>query len=155
MSLIIPDDSYVTLEEANKYHAIRGSYDAWNALSDEAKIRRLVSASDFLDVNYHFLNEKIDPSQPREFPRKQTGGGDASGVPAQVKTAVFELALQPDLNQNEAQKMESVRVGPVSVNYKTESAVSGNANRFTYVKSLLDLFLDKRSGYGYAQMLRG
>ena len=57
--LIIPDDSYVTLDEANHYHAMRESFSVWGELEDGVKLRRLVSASDFLDVNYKFLEKKL------------------------------------------------------------------------------------------------
>lgn len=153
--LIIPDESYVSLEEADKYHGSRPSFHEWNALDEDTKRRRLVGASDFLDFSYKFLSEKVDPEQPREFPRKQTGGLDKHGIPKQIKYAVFELALYGDLNQNEEQKMSSVKVGPLSVNYSQSSEIIGQVNRFTFVKTLLDLFLDKNTGYGYSKILRG
>ena len=153
--LIIPDDSYVTLDEANHYHAMRESFSVWGELEDGVKLRRLVSASDFLDVNYKFLEKKLNSSQPRQFPRTNTGGTDKNGIPTVVKIAVFELALQSDLNQNEEQKMSSVKVGPLSVNYEQSRGLDTKANRFSYVKSLLDSYLDKNTGCGTVQMLRG
>ncbi len=53
-------NSYMTVEQANAYHDIRMSREAWNALSDQEKQQRLVSASDFLDFNYRFSGEKAD-----------------------------------------------------------------------------------------------
>ncbi|MFC0793578.1 DnaT-like ssDNA-binding protein [Pasteurella multocida] len=155
MDLIIPNDSYVTLEEANKYHANRNSAFVWQELDDETKARRLVSASDFLDFNYRFLGRKADPSQLRAFPRTNTGGTDSKDIPTSVKYAVFELALYENLNENPDSEMSSVRVGPLSVNFE-KNPVSGNAsNRFEYVKSILDTYLDKSQGGGKARMLRG
>ena len=153
--LNIPDDSYVTLDEANRYHAIRSSADAWGELDGDEKARRLVSASDFLDVNYKFLGSKAYSDQVRRFPRKDIGGVDKNGIPTLVKIAVFELALQSDLNQNEEQKMSSVRVGPLSVSYEQDRGLDTKTNRFSYVKSLLDLYLDKNTGFGSAAILRG
>ncbi|MCT8713661.1 hypothetical protein KZ444_10825, partial [Glaesserella parasuis] len=66
MTLNVPTDSYVSLEEANGYHQLRASFDTWNELDDEQKARRLVSASDFLDHNYRFVGEKVDPTQIRQ-----------------------------------------------------------------------------------------
>ena len=43
--------AYLSVEEANAYHNLRMSKAAWAALDEEEKARRLVSASDFLDVN--------------------------------------------------------------------------------------------------------
>ena len=141
-NLIVPDNSYVSLEEANQYHKLRASFESWNELVDEEKERRLVSASDFLDVNYQFSGQKADEEQPREFPRAGMDG-TAKPIPKAVKFAVCELALQSDLNQNKKQKMSSVKVGPVSVNYEDQSATSGASNRFEYVKSILSTYLDK------------
>ncbi|MEB3501381.1 DnaT-like ssDNA-binding protein [Pasteurella multocida] len=155
MDLIIPNDSYVTLEEANKYHAHRNSAFAWQELDDETKARRLVSASDFLDFNYRFLGRKVDPTQLREFPRTNTGGTDSKGIPTSVKYAVFELALYENLNENPDSEMSSVRVGPLSVNFEKNLASGNASNRFEYVKGILDTYLDKSQGGGKARMLRG
>lgn len=150
MTLNIPNDSYISLEDANRYHALRNSFDSWNALTDEQKQRRLVSASDFLDHNYVFAGKKADASQPRQFPRATSGH-----IPPEICNAVCELALQADLNQNAAQKMASVKVGPVSVSYDDQSGVNSQSNRFEYVKSLLNAYLDHKTGFGQVALSRG
>ncbi|THA07294.1 DnaT-like ssDNA-binding protein [Rodentibacter pneumotropicus] len=146
MTLKIPNDSYVSLEDADHYHVNRIAFEAWDELDEQTKKRRLVSASDFLDHYYTFAGEKADPLQPRCFPRK---GQDE--IPQSVKYAVCELALQEDLNQNQAQKMSSVKVGPISVSYN--ESMEQKANRFEYVKSLLKGFLAESTGY--VELLRG
>ncbi|AMW17143.1 DnaT-like ssDNA-binding protein [Glaesserella parasuis] len=153
MTLNVPTDSYVSLEEANGYHQLRASFEAWNELDDEQKARRLVSASDFLDHNYRFVGEKADPTQIRQFPRQESSQ-ESSEIPLQVKYAVCELALQSDLNQNTEQKMASVKVGPVSVNYENQAVISGSSNRFEYVKTLLSRFLNS-SSTNNVSLLRG
>ncbi|MDD2156351.1 hypothetical protein Q7Y60_08670 [Glaesserella parasuis] len=153
MTLNVPTDSYVSLEEANSYHQLRASFEAWNELDDEQKARRLVSASDFLDHNYRFVGEKADPTQIRQFPRQESSQ-ESSEIPLQVKYAVCELALQSDLNQNTEQKMASVKVGPVSVNYENQAVISGSSNRFEYVKTLLSRFLNS-SSTNNVSLLRG
>lgn len=151
MELQIPDDSYVSVEEADQYHKLRASYEEWSALSEENKARRLVSASDFIDVNYPFIGDKFDNMQPRQFPRMNTGQEDGR-IPKAIKFAVCELALQEELNQNEEQKMASVSVGPVSVSYQS-SQLTNPVERFTYIKSLLSGYLDKRQGQ--VKLMRG
>ncbi|QLB44473.1 DnaT-like ssDNA-binding protein [Mannheimia pernigra] len=141
--------SYLTLEQANAYHDIRMSREAWNALSDQEKQQRLVSASDFLDFNYRFSGEKAEPAQEREFPRK---GFEAVGIPKAVQFAVCELALQENLTENQEAKMSSVRVGPVSVNYDNSSP-QNSVNRFEYVKQLLSTWLD-RASFGTVKLER-
>ena len=106
--------AYLSVEEADAYHNLRMSKAAWAALDEEEKARRLVSASDFLDVNYRFMGEKADPMQLRQFPRK---GFESLKIPTAIIYAVCELALQENLNQNAEQKMTSVKVGSLSVNY--------------------------------------
>lgn len=153
MPLVIPTDSYISLEYANHYHRLRNSFDAWNTLTDEQKQRRLVSASDFLDHHYRFAGNKADPEQAREFPRDVNG---ATGqIPDKICKAVCELALQADLNQNAAQKMSSVKVGPVSVSYDEPSGVNSSNNRFEYVKTLLNDYLANKATTGQVLLQRG
>ncbi|QIA76648.1 DnaT-like ssDNA-binding protein [Rodentibacter caecimuris] len=146
MTLKIPNDSYVTLEDADHYHVNRIAFETWDELDEQTKKRRLVSASDFLDHYYTFAGEKADPLQPRCFPRKAQ-----TDIPQAVKYAVCELALQEDLNQNQAQRMSSVKVGPISVSYG--EIPEQKANRFEYVKYLLKEFLAESTGY--VELLRG
>ena len=126
--------AYLTVEEADDYHRLRMSAETWAELSEEEKTRRLVSASDFLDVNYRFNGEKADPLQ--------------------IRYAVCELALQDSLNQNAEQKMTSVKVGSISVNYDTHSTIADSSNRFNYVRQLLAVWLD-RSSFGMVKLERG
>lgn len=146
MTLNIPTDSYVSLEEADSYHHLRASFEAWDGLDEQTKKRRLVSASDFLDHYYRFQGEKADPAQVRQFPRQAS-----NDIPQVIKSAVCELALQAELNQNQAQTMSSVKVGPVAVSY-TDSQIQ-TANRFEYVRFLLKELLNDNKGY--VPLLRG
>lgn len=142
--------AYITLEQANAYHEIRTSREAWNALSDEQKQQRLVSASDFLDFNYRFSGEKADIAQDREFPRKEF---ESLGIPKAVQFAVCELALQENLTANPEAKMTSVKVGSLSVSYD-DSSPQNSVNRFNYVKQLLSTWLD-RTSFGTVPLERG
>lgn len=144
----LPLTSYVTLSEADDYHDQRASFEAWNGLDEQTKERRLMSASDFLDSAYTFKGEKADPLQFRQFPR-----AGQENIPLAVKYAVCELALQGELNQNAEQKMASVRVGPLSVNYADSHADTAPSGRFEYVKSLLNGYLKPRQGG--TEILRG
>lgn len=131
-----PLASYVSLSDADDYHSQRASFEAWDGLDEATKKRRLVSSSDYLDAAYRFSGEKAEPNQLRQFPR--LGQDD---IPLAVKYAVCELALQSELNQNAEQKMASVRVGPVSVNYSASDTENSTDGRFEYVKSLLSGYL--------------
>lgn len=143
--------AYLSVEEADAYHNLRMSKAAWAALDEEEKARRLVSASDFLDVNYRFMGEKADPIQLRQFPRK---GFESLKIPTAIIYAVCELALQENLNQNAEQKMTSVKVGSLSVNYDNRSTIADSSNRFDYVRQLLVAWLDRNS-FGVVKLERG
>ena len=143
--------AYLSVEEANAYHNLRMSKAAWAELDEEEKARRLVSASDFLDVNYRFMGEKADPMQLRQFPRK---GLESLKIPTAMIYAVCELALQENLNQNAEQKMTSVKVGSLSVNYDNRATIADSSNRFDYVRQLLVAWLD-RSSFGVVKLERG
>ena len=79
----VPQDSYVTVAEADAYHAIRPSANAWAALTEPEKEQRLVAASDYLDSQYIFNGKKTDENQPREFPRN-----GATEIPTAIKKVV-------------------------------------------------------------------
>ena len=136
----VPQDSYVTVAEADAYHAIRPSATTWAALTEPEKEQRLVAASDYLDSQYIFTGKKTDPSQPREFPRN----GETE-VPMAIKKAVFELALQDSLTSNASAEVKREKVDVLEVEYFQSD---DGAIRFGYIDGLLRPFLlqSKRMG---------
>ena len=136
----VPQDSYVTVAEADAYNAIRPSNSTWAALSDSEKEQRLVSASDYLDSQYIFTGKKTDANQPREFPRN----GETE-VPMAIKKAVFELALQDSLTRNASAEVKREKVDVLEVEYFQSD---DGAIRFGYIDGLLRPFLlqSKRMG---------
>ena len=136
----VPQDSYVAVAEADAYHAMRPSRDAWALLTADEKEQQLVMASDFLDANYRFKGKKTDESQAREFPRN--GQVD---VPVVVKKAVFELALQDSLTSNASAEVKREKVDVLEVEYFQSD---DGAIRFGYIDGLLRPFLlqSKRMG---------
>ena len=136
----VPQDSYVTVAEADAYHAIRPSANAWAALSGPDKEQRLVAASDYLDSQYIFNGKKTDENQPREFPRN-----GATEIPTAIKKAVFELALQDSLTSNASAEVKREKVDVLEVEYFQSD---DGAIRFGYIDGLLRPFLlqSKRMG---------
>ena len=129
----VPQDSYVTVAEADAYHAIRPSANAWAALSEPDKEQRLVAASDYLDSQYIFNGKKTDENQPREFPRN-----GATEIPTAIKKAVFELALQDSLTSNASAEVKREKVDVLEVEYFQSD---DGAIRFGYIDGLLRPFL--------------
>ena len=136
----VPQDSYVTVAEADAYHAIRPSANAWAALTEPEKEQRLVAASDYLDSQYIFNGKKTDENQPREFPRN-----GETDVPMAIKKAVFELALQDSLTSNSSAEVKREKVDVLEVEYFQSD---DGAIRFGYIDGLLRpfLFQSKRMG---------
>ena len=136
----VPQDSYVTIAEADAYHAIRPSATTWSALSEPEKEQRLVAASDYLDSQYIFNGKKTDENQSREFPRN-----GSTEIPTAIKKAVFELALQDSLTSNPSAEVKREKVDVLEVEYFQADAGS---LRFGYIDGLLRpfLFQSKRMG---------
>ena len=136
----VPQDSYVTVAEADEYNAIRPSAQTWAALSEPEKEQRLVAASDYLDSQYIFNGKKTDENQPREFPRN-----GETDVPMAIKKAVFELALQDSLTSNSSAEVKREKVDVLEVEYFQSD---DGAIRFGYIDGLLRpfLFQSKRMG---------
>lgn len=99
MALIVEDgtglptaNSYVTLEEADAYFADLGSED-WYA--DPAAIINATQAVDLL-YSSRFRGSRLTQEQALAFPRSafaDANGFTRSGIPTELKKAVFELAL--------------------------------------------------------------
>ena len=136
----VPQDSYVTVAEADAYHAIRPSATTWAALSEPEKEQRLVAASDYLDSQYIFNGKKTDENQPREFPRNGN-----TEIPTAIKKSVFELALQDSLTSNASAEVKREKVDVLEVEYFQSD---DGAIRFGYIDGLLRPFLlqSKRMG---------
>ena len=125
----VPQDSYVSLDYANAYHAIRPSANAWAALDDTQKERLLVSASDYLDANYPLKNNLSQDMR--------TG---AAQIPDCVKKAVCELCLFDgiDYQKTETAQKSSVKVGEIAVTYAVKDGLSqAQLNRENTIKGLL------------------
>ena len=136
----VPQDSYVTVAEADAYHAIRPSANAWAALTEPEKEQRLVAASDYLDSQYIFNGKKTDENQPREFPRN-----GSNEIPTAIKKAVFELALQDSLTSNASAEVKREKVDVLEVEYFQSD---DGAIRFGYIDGLLRPFLLKSKRMG-------
>lgn len=103
-------DSYATLEYANEYHAKRTTSTAWSLLTDEQKEQRLVSASDFIDINFTFKNGL-------NWEVKESGD-----VPIVLMNATCEVAAISDLVLSKTKEKESVKVDVIEVKYKDQSS---------------------------------
>ncbi|QMT41244.1 DnaT-like ssDNA-binding protein [Neisseria shayeganii] len=124
----VPQDSYVSVADATAYHTLRQSAEAWAAMDDTAKERALVTASDFLDVNYRLkdgLNAAMRAGRTEVLP--------------EVQKAVCELAMRRDLLAPPKPKQKSLAKGTMSVTYADDST----GRQADYIKSLLQALIPK------------
>jgi len=89
-------NSYVTLTEANAYFANRAHASAWEDVDEPDKA--LMTATSVIDWYVSWKGVRVNGTQALDWPRSEVY--DKTGVyysediiPADVKTAVFEMAL--------------------------------------------------------------
>lgn len=109
-------DSYVTLQYADEYHSKRTSAERWAILDDTQKEKRLVSASDFIDENFDFvddLNEKIRNGEVE--------------VSIKLMNAVCEVAISNELIISRSRTQNSVKIDVIQIEYKDDDSAYQNA----------------------------
>ena len=132
MTLILFENTFVTLAEAENYFSGRPNSGLWNNLSNSEKEQALQFAT--LKINcLPFVGYKLSENQPLEFPRNFS-----PQMPNEIKYAVCEEALSVIENsvhsQNKMLGIASMTVGSSSVSYTNSESVnvivSNQANAF-------------------------
>lgn len=88
--------SLVDIEFADAYFELRGNT-VWAALSLEQKQAAAVLGTDYVNTQYNFRGQKLNPKQGTAFPRVNVfdpSGNPTEGVPNCVKLVTCELALR-------------------------------------------------------------
>lgn len=114
--LEIYKNSYVTLEEADKYFEEKLGADFWAELDETAKEKALITASRQIDIQ-PFLGRKADPKQEMSFPRIIRG--KKYEVLYRVKAAVCEQVFglfSDDYEKNP--NVKSVSLGSASITFR-------------------------------------
>lgn len=100
MAIVVGENSYVTLAEADEYFGNRLDVDAWTSATELLKSQSLTTAAMLLD-NMQWLGTAVDASQLMAFPRRVTYRDprlnlyvtpEITEVPRRIKTANYELA---------------------------------------------------------------
>lgn len=89
-------NSYVTLSEATAYFENRMHASDWEDVNDQSKL--LISSSQMLDWYINWKGNKATVAQSMQWPREGAIRPDGTVIendvlPAEVKTAVYELAF--------------------------------------------------------------
>ena len=128
MAFSVGINSYVSVEDADAYWAIRGD-DDWDSASDEEKESALVRATTYIDYNYEFVGYHKDGAN-LAFPRHgcyHISGNfrckyvDSNTTPVEVKEACYELGLEAlggDLVANSTgRRLKKEKVGDLEQEY--------------------------------------
>lgn len=88
--------SFVSVAYATSYATIHGK-ESWLSLTDSQKEVTLVLASDYVNSQYNWRGEPVNPLQALALPRcgfSIPSGASSTGIPSCVKKAVSELATR-------------------------------------------------------------
>lgn len=157
-ALVVGTNTYVTLAEANTYLEDSVNAGAWAFLSDDDKIRALISAFRILEKQ-PWAGTKTNPAQTADFPRTGISCNgetvDGATVPADIKAAQIELAYvlsqDPTLATaaNTGSNTKRLQAGSASIEFFNSTDGSGGvtASRFPpHIQELLNCYLGGGSG---------
>lgn len=154
-------DSYVSVAEADAYHASRGNT-LWAAITLERKEQLLRRASDYLTNTYYggwigvaafnvnLLAWPRNPIEPRHY------GLFDLAVPLPVRQAVAELALIANTislipQPSNTRGKKRVKFGPIEVEY---DSTSGTQSKFLAASMLLTPYLKTTASTNMARLIR-
>ena len=125
-------NAYAGLATADRWFAAR-RLDVWSAADEAARHGALIRAADWLDTQFRFRGQPVDPAQPRAWPRAGIGAGPMpGGLPMPVQTAYFELAMALLEGDEAAERLLGLRgairrerIGGLAVEYGTGGGEGG------------------------------
>ena len=135
MTLILFENTFVTLQDAENYFNNRPDSEQWHNLSNTEKEQALIFST--LKINTcNFVGSKVSARQPLEFPRNFS-----PQMPDEIKFAVCEEALAIIRNsvhfQNKMLGISSMKIGSSSVSYKNNNSLN------TIFSNQAEMFLSK------------
>ena len=157
-------NSFLDVDEANKYFETRLYSTSWTGLNDETKTVALIASSRFLSVYYNYYGTRTEEFQNLDFPR--IGLYDHDGynldyytVPEKVKQATAELALYQIENQSLVSNISSpldsglteIKVSSIALKFSREALRDGDTTDFEfpqYIHSLLVDFIESLASIG-------
>lgn len=138
MTIVINENSYVDIAEADAYFLDRYGYDLWAPQTDPQKESALISAAQYLDSLCAWHGTPVDSAQLMAFPRNP----DANPTPQSIKNAQCEIAygMVSSGSANDGGSTEDVltklKAGDVELEFKGD--VNPTSSLTTdYTKSLL------------------
>lgn len=144
MAITVPDDSYISIADADTYWSNHGSPSDWTGASDADKEAALRFATEYIDAWGEGKWIGVHPgsiSQVRSWPRNKavdSQGRTLSGsIPQRIKDATARLAL--DLIggyavTSEGRKTVRERVGEIEVEYEPNDSMQ---DEYPYLRTML------------------
>jgi hypothetical protein len=133
-TLIVGENTYVTLAEADEYFDSFLYSDYWTQSDEDTKIKALITACDMLDNGFYWAGEKTDSDQLLEFPRTgEFGCGDTidpNEVPKAIKNAQclqaqylieYPNVLKPVSDVIKKEKLDVMEIEYFESNYRKQS----------------------------------
>jgi hypothetical protein len=124
MAVIVNQNSYVSLADAEAYFLTRLGSDMWSEATPEQKEAALCTATSLLD-NMRWCGMTAVEGQPLAFPRKLSFFDPKEGrvvtpdaTPARITSAQLELTLhllESDDALSASTSVDSLSVGPISL----------------------------------------
>lgn len=140
-------ESYVSVDQADQYHADRGNPAAWSGLDVPTKEAKLRAATEYLGQRFagRWKGHRTHDAQALDWPRASVCIEGrylpADAVPLQVERACCELALKAvsaPLFADEAAQVKSEKVGPIEVVYADGAR---QQTRFSAVEAMVSQLL--------------
>ena len=125
ITIIVGDNSYVSLAEANTYFETRIKSEIWTTSNNDDKSKALITATKKIDYE-DFYGSRETSTQLLKFPRIRLDPIDGvdinSIIPLQIKEATYELAiymLSVDMSQKTvtSQTAKKEKVGVLETEY--------------------------------------
>lgn len=118
--LIVGENSYVSVAEADTFFSNYLYSDTWEATDEETKKKALITATSMLDINFIWWGIKTDPDQTLDFPRTSTvynigcGNNDPENIPKEIKDATC-IQAQYILDNNVYVKKDRIKKAELDV----------------------------------------
>ena len=139
MTLVLYENTFITLSDAETYFASRPDCDEWNNASNSLKEKALAFASNKIN-RLNFVGNKVDKAQPMAYPRDID-----DEIPLEIQYAVCEEALailEKSVHQkNQRLGISSFSLGNASFTYASEKSFDGLLSPEAY--SLVSVRLQK------------
>jgi hypothetical protein len=154
-------DTYISLADADAYHAARGNT-AWAAATQANREIALRNACAYLDATYRFKGTKYAKTNPLAWPRygvTDCDGYEVDGdeIPDGLKKAQAELALRALAGALVTDTAATAYVKREKIDVLEVEYFGGQSRQSVYVFAdrLLECYINGKAGSGFVELSLG